>query len=132
MVIVHVHDPRFRRYRLGDLVDVIRRRNAGADTQELPDPRLARQETHRPAKKCPVRTDPGDQVGRGLQGLITDCPVSGEVVFPAEQVAIYPSLVRDAGFDDRRLVIVGKRAFEEAVLHRGIFLFPHRIGNSFT
>jgi hypothetical protein len=115
-VVIHIHDSRFRRYALGHLVGVIRRRDAGTDIEELPDPRLSRQETHRPAEECPIRADPnGRQAGIGLQDFIADFTVGGEIVLPAKQVVIYPGLVRDAGVDVRRLAgVVGNRAGEEA------------------
>ena len=46
-VMVHICDAAVRRHRLRDLVRVIRGRDAGADVEELPDPRLGGQETHR-------------------------------------------------------------------------------------
>jgi hypothetical protein len=92
---------------------VIRRRDAGIDIKELPDPRLARQKAHRPAQKCPIRAGPDGRVGVGLQGLITDLTVGGKVVLPAEQIVIYPGLVGNAGVNVRRLLtVVGNRAFE--------------------
>jgi hypothetical protein len=96
-------------------VGVIRRRDAGPDIQELPDPRLARQETHCPAQERPVRAGRYAQVRRGLQSLITHYPVSGKIVLPAKPVVIHPGLVGDAGVNHGRLiVIVGIHARDDA------------------
>ena len=54
-VVVHVHDPGLRRDRLGDLVGVARRRDAGADVQELADPRVGGQVADGAAEERPVR-----------------------------------------------------------------------------
>ena len=54
-VVVHVDDPGLRRDRLGDLVGVARRRDAGADVEELPDPRLGGQVADGAAEERPVR-----------------------------------------------------------------------------
>ncbi len=47
-VIVHIHDPGLRCHPLGHLMGIVRRRQAGADIQELADPRLTSQEPHHP------------------------------------------------------------------------------------
>jgi hypothetical protein len=54
-VVVDVHDPGVGRDALSHLVGVVRRRDASADVQELPDPGLIRQESHHPAEERPVR-----------------------------------------------------------------------------
>ena len=51
-VVVHIHDPGVRRDRLGNLVRVVRRRNACPDVEELPDAGLARQVPNRPGRKA--------------------------------------------------------------------------------
>jgi hypothetical protein len=50
-VVVRVHDPRFRRHLLRDLVSVVGGGHAGADIQELPDPLLPGQVLHGPQEE---------------------------------------------------------------------------------
>ena len=54
-VVVHIDDKSVRGDGLRDLVRVLRRRQTGADVQELADPALTGQETHGPAEELPVR-----------------------------------------------------------------------------
>jgi hypothetical protein len=97
-------------------VGITRRRDAGADVQELPDPRLDREEPHYPAQECPVRAAHANHVRVSLQDLLADGPVSGKVVLPADQVVIHPGLVGNADINVRRLVaIVGNHTRKEAV-----------------
>jgi hypothetical protein len=62
--------------------DLVPRRDAGAEVQELADPRFSGQEAHRPTKEHPVRAGSGDHVEVNLHDLLPDRPVGGEVVLP--------------------------------------------------
>ena len=93
-VVIRVQDAGLGRDRLGDLVHVTFRRDAGADVEELPYPRLpgevadgaAEERPVRAGGERPVRVDPGRLLGR--------LPVGGVIVLAAEQVVVDPGLVR--------------------------------------
>jgi hypothetical protein len=78
-VVVHVDDAGFRGDGLRDLVGVARGGDAGADVEELADPRFAGQVADRPAEERPVGVGTGGQVGIDLQPGIGGRPVSGVV-----------------------------------------------------
>jgi hypothetical protein len=82
-VVVHVDDPGLRRDRLGDLVGAARGRDAGADVEELPDPRLAGEVTDGPAEKRAVRVGTRGQVRVDLERCLGDRPVGGVIVLAA-------------------------------------------------
>jgi hypothetical protein len=65
--------------------DLVPRRDAGADVQELADPCFSGQEAHRPTKERPVRARASDHVRVSLHDLLPDRPVGGEVTLsPSE------------------------------------------------
>jgi hypothetical protein len=82
-VVIDVDDPRVRRDRLGDLVGVVRRRNAGADIEELPDSCFVGQVADRPGQERPVRPDPEPQARRDGQYPLSCLAVGGEIVLAA-------------------------------------------------
>jgi hypothetical protein len=55
-VVVHVYDLGFRGDRLRDLMDVLPGREAGADIEKLPDPRLGGKKEHYPPQEGPAGT----------------------------------------------------------------------------
>jgi hypothetical protein len=63
-VVVHVDDPRIRGHGLGDLMGVVRGRDAGLDIEELADARLGHV-PDRTAEEAPVGPHPGHNGGRG-------------------------------------------------------------------
>jgi len=93
-VVVAVHDPAGRVDGLGDLVHAVRRRQPGADVEELPDARLGRQVPHGPAQERPVLPRGGASVRRMLQHLLRQRPVGGEVVLPADHVVVHAGGMR--------------------------------------
>jgi hypothetical protein len=106
-VVVHVYDPRPRCLPLGDLVDVVLLRDAGADVEELPDPRLVNQMAHDPAEEgsvgaCVVADalEPAGPRGIGPLGRL---PVDLEVGGPAKKVVVDTRHVRDGGVNLGRL-----------------------------
>ena len=74
-VVVHVDDPGLRCDVLGDLVSVARRRDAGADVEELPDPRLPGEVADGTAEERAVRVGAGDQLRVDLERRLSGCPV---------------------------------------------------------
>jgi hypothetical protein len=93
-VVVHVDDPGVRRGPSGDLVHVPCGRDAGADVDELPYPRLGGQEPHRPLEKGPVGQRNRGDLGEVAQDLPDRRAVGGVVVIPAEVGVVHPSRVR--------------------------------------
>jgi hypothetical protein len=100
-VVVHVHHPALRRDGLGDLVGVACGRDAGADVEKLPDPRLPGEVADNPAQEGPV--GPGREAHfRGdLEHGIDGGPVGRIVVLAAQQVVVDPGLVGHAGVERR-------------------------------
>jgi hypothetical protein len=82
-VVVHVDDPRFGPHGLGHLVRVVRRRDAGADIQELRKAGLRGQELDGPGQEPPVGPHVVPYPGLGLEYLFGRHPVRGEVVLAA-------------------------------------------------
>jgi hypothetical protein len=101
-VVVDVDDPAVRRLALGDLVGVVRGRDAGADVEELPDAGLPGQVPHRPGQELAVGLHRLRQLRIRLQGQLARLAVGGEVVLAAEPVVVDPCRVRPAGVDARR------------------------------
>jgi hypothetical protein len=102
-VIVDVDDPAPRRHRLSHLVRVIRRRNAGADVQELPDPCLCGQEPHHARLVGPVGASRLRDGGESSYRLVSGGPVSGEIILPAQPIVVDTSDMRNAGIERHRL-----------------------------
>jgi hypothetical protein len=100
-VIVYVHDPALRRHLLGHLMGVIRGGQAGADVQELPDPRLDGQVADRPGQERPGRAGDHGDTGKDLQVLIARCPVDRVVVLAAQPVVPDPGRMRHRVVDTR-------------------------------
>jgi alditol oxidase len=101
-VVVHVHHTGLRRDRLGDLVGVARRRDAGADVEELPDPRLGGEVADDAAEERPVGPRGERPLGVDLECHLGLGPVGGVIVLAAKQVVVNPRLMRDAGVELRR------------------------------
>jgi hypothetical protein len=95
-VVVHVDDPRLRRYLLSDLVSVVGGRQAGADVEELPDPGLAGQVTDRADQETALHMGDIGDVGKHPQDHVADLAVGREVILAAQQVIPDPGRVRDA------------------------------------
>jgi hypothetical protein len=93
-VVVDVDDPALRRRVLGDLVGVVRRREAGPDIQELPHAHVERQVADRPAEKSAVRARGLAQHGISLQHKLGGFAVGGEIVLAAQPVVVNPRRVR--------------------------------------
>src|SRR6266536_3406857 len=99
-VIVDIHDPGFRCYRLGHLVGIVGRWDAGADIQELPDTFFADQIADGAGEEQPVSTSLGDDGWEHLGDLITDMAVDRVVVFSADPVIPDTRGMRDIGLKD--------------------------------
>jgi hypothetical protein len=107
MVVVGVDDAGFGGDRLGHLVHVVRRRDAGADIQELPNPRLFDQVRHRPAEEAAV-LDGGDFDGReGRRPGVAGGPVGREVDSAAQPVVVAPRRMRHRDVDLEGVVPIG-------------------------
>src|SRR5215813_11095555 len=104
-VVIHVDNPRLGRYRLGDLMSVVGRRNASPDIQELAYTCFLCQETHRPRQERPVSTRGQHDIREGLDRLLARGAVSGEIVLPTQPVVIYPGDMRHACVERRLLAI---------------------------
>ena len=85
LVVVGVDHPALRRHRLGHLVGVVHRRQPGADIQELPDPRLTRQETNGPAQERPVARTSDRIDGRTEITCSAACRSAGKLSVPPSQ-----------------------------------------------
>ena len=92
-VVIDVDNPALRRLTLGDLVGVVRARNAGAHVEELPDARLPGQVPHRAGQELAVAPYRQGQLGVGLQDEFGRLAVGGEIVLAAEPVVIHPRRV---------------------------------------
>ena len=82
MIVVDVDDPGLGRDLLGDLVSVLGGGQAGADVQELPDPRLLHEVLHRAAQEGPVSLRGGQDVRYSRDDLPSGYPVGLVVVLP--------------------------------------------------
>ena len=108
-VVVDVDDPAVRRDALRDLVGVVGGGDPGADVQELPDSGLPGQEADRAGEERAVGAHRVHQVRVGLQGLLAEFPVGGEIVLPAQPVVVHPGDVRHAGVKVGHVVTKGMR-----------------------
>jgi len=106
-VVVHVHDAGVRRHRLGHLVGVVRRGDAGADVEELGDPGLGREEAHGPGQERPVGPDRRDDARIGGHDRIAGRAVGGEVVLAAEPVIVHAGAVRHGRVNAGLAVVPG-------------------------
>src|SRR5690606_33097741 len=120
-VVVDVDDPALRGDPLRHLVGVVRRREPGADVEELADAGLARQELHDPPQETPrlPRVHPDLRVDRG--DGVTRLPVDGVVVLAAEEVVPDARRMRDGRVDPGAGVGRGR-----LLAHRGILADPAR------
>jgi hypothetical protein len=98
-VVVHVHDLGVRGDRLRDLMHVLTGGKAGADVEELPDPRLGGKETHDPPQERPRGAGGLRRFREGLDRCLGRDPVGLEVVLAAQEIVIDPRWVRDARVD---------------------------------
>lgn len=98
-VVVDVHDPRVRDDPLGDLVDVLLRRQPGADVQELADALFPGQRGHGAPQE--VAVVPDVEVAARIGGERGSCggPVDLVVVLAAEEDVVDARGVRLAGVD---------------------------------
>jgi hypothetical protein len=87
-VVVDVNDPAFRRHLLGDLVRIVRGRDAGADVEKLADSRIFSQIAHCTGQKGTIGANRENDIWIGLDRLLTGHPVGGEIVLPAKPVII--------------------------------------------
>ncbi len=117
-VIVHVNHAGPQRDLPGHLVHVPGRGNARADVDELPYPRLARQEPHRPLHERPVRPRHGAHLREVTQDLADSLPVSGIVIPAAKERVIHPG--------GMRLTRIDLRSGETGLFHR---ILPARHGH---
>ena len=101
-VVVAVDDPGVPAGGLGDLVDVALGGQAGADVQELPDPRVAGQVPHRPAQEPAVGPGGHRGIRHRRQQFPRSRPVGGEIILPAQQVVVNPRDIRDADIESLR------------------------------
>src|SRR6266571_1717196 len=108
-IVVDVDDARFRGDRLGDLVGVVGGRQAGADVQELADPRLAGQVPDRAAQERPVSAGEAGDVREHRHDLVTDHAVGRVMVLAAQPVIPDPGRVRHGYVELRRVLAGGGR-----------------------
>ena len=101
-VVVYVNDAGLRCDLLGDLVSVARRRDAGPDVEELPDPSLRGEVPDHPAEERAVRVGAGDQLRVDLNRRLSGCPVGGVIVLAAKHVVVNAGLVRHSGVERQR------------------------------
>lgn len=106
-VVVDVDDAALRRLALGDLVGVVRGRDAGTEVEELRDAGLTGQVLHRPGQELAVGPHRLGQLRVGLQRQLARLPVGGEVILAAEPVVVDPGRVGLARVDEsvRRLLV---------------------------
>ena len=107
-IVVHVDDPALRRGRLGNLVRVVCRREAGADVQQLADPLLADHVPDSPHQKSPVGASGVAQIGIDEQHLLTDCAIDRIVVLTTKQVVPEPGRMWNRGVDARWMCPSGR------------------------
>jgi hypothetical protein len=114
-VVVHVDDTGPGRDLVGDLMHVASGRDSRADIDELPYPRLTRQEPHYSLEKRPVRPGCVPQFRCSAQHSADRFPVGGIVVLTTQVCVVHPGRVWPA-----RIELRGG----ETVLHR---ILPIRI-----
>ena len=85
-IVVHVDDLGLRGHALGDLMGIVRGRQAGPDIQELADPGLAGQVPHHPPEEQAVLARLPHDVGQHLLDAITHLAVNGVVVLAPQPV----------------------------------------------
>jgi hypothetical protein len=123
-VVVGVDHAAVGRDALRHLMGVVRRRQAGADVEELADAGLGGQVTDGPAEERAV----GPHVGRDPRpdgnDLLGGFPVGGEIVLAAQPVVVDPGRVGHAGVDPARHVL-GHRAAWLLLCHRCASSPPH-------
>ena len=100
-IVVHVDHVAAGRGRLGDLVRVVRCRDAGADVEKLADSRIFSQIAHCAGQEGTIGANRVNDIWIGLDRLLTGRPVGGEIVLAAEPVIINAGNMRDAGIDGR-------------------------------
>jgi hypothetical protein len=100
-VVVNVDDPGRGLDRLRDLMDVVRRRQARADVEELPQAGVAGQEPDCAAEEGAILARGDARVGRLEQHLCGRLPVGGEIALAADEIVIDPSGMRPARIDLR-------------------------------
>jgi hypothetical protein len=88
--------------RMGDLVRIAGRRDAGADVEELPDASGAGQVPDRAGEKSPLSPDTTTESRPSGQRPLDRLPVDGEVALPAKPVVIDPRLMRPGRIDADR------------------------------
>ena len=102
-VVVHVDDLGLRGGALGDVVGVVRGGQAGADVEELADARLPGQVPDRAGEEGPGGAGVLHDRREGLEHLVADLAVDGEVVLAAQPVVPDPGRLRHRYHsDDRR------------------------------
>ena len=93
-VVVQVYDAGLRVDSLGDLVDVVRGRQARADIKQLRDAGLADQVAHHPAEHGALRLHADLDLRERGDDLVAERAIGREIVFAAEQVVVHPRHVR--------------------------------------
>ena len=120
-IVVHINHPAAGLHALGDLVGVVRRRDAGADVQKLPDARHPRQVAHRIGQESPLRADIAQDSRIGLNHLLGGLPVNREIILAAQPVVVDPGDVRHAGVQAARgRPARAERALRPVSCHAGL------------
>jgi len=104
-VVVHVDHAAVGRHCLRHLVGVVRRRDPGADVEELPDPGLGGEEPHDPGQERPVGPHRHDDPRIGRDHRVTGGAVGREVILAAQPVVMHPGAVGHLGV--KGLPVVG-------------------------
>jgi hypothetical protein len=87
-------------------MSIVRRGQSGPDIKELANAGLTRQEAHRPAQESPVRADAREYLGPARDHLPGGLAIRLEIVFPAEQVVVYPRRMRHGDVETERATVV--------------------------
>ena len=105
-IVVHIDRVHRRVDLAGDLVHVARRGQAGADIQELGQPRLTDQMADGPPQEGPVGLGDGGRIRGNPHHRFDDLTVGGEIVLAAQEGVVPPGVVGRPGGDARRRVPV--------------------------
>ena len=103
-IVVDVDDSGVRLNGLGDLMGVVRGRDASADVQELPDASLGGQVPHDSGQERPVGPDARGDIRIGLERRVTGLAIGGIVIPAAQPVVVHPGDVGHAGVEGRPLL----------------------------
>jgi len=114
---VDIDDAALRRYRLGDLVGVVGGGQAGADVEELADAGVTGQIPDHAGEEGPGGASVLDDRRKGLENLVADLAVDGEVVLAAQPVVPDPGRLGHVGVELGRYLAGGGRVVRHGIPH---------------